>query len=93
MPAVADNRRMPPKKPINEKTYLGRVATRLRALREDAGLSVEELSARLIAAGFQVKGSAIYAWEQGRSAPHVEVLPVLAKLYRLSSPGEVLPLR
>lgn len=91
MPAVMDTRRMPPKKPINSKTYLGRVAVRLRSLREDKGLSVAELSDRLLAAGLQVKCSAIYGWEQGKSFPHIEVLPTLAKIYGLESPGDVLP--
>jgi transcriptional regulator with XRE-family HTH domain len=94
MVAVKDNvRSMPPKKPINAKTYLGRFATRLRALREGAGLSVDEVVERLNAAGIEVKARAVYSWEQGQTTPQVPAIPVLAKIYQLESPGELFPKR
>lgn len=87
-----DNRRsMPPKNKIDTSTYLGRVAVRLHALRIEAGLSVEKLSDRLIKAGSKATPSTIYSWEQGRSTPHVSDLPLLAKVYKLDTPGDVLP--
>lgn len=84
---------MPPKRTIDTKTYLGRVAVRLTALRTEAGLSVESLVTALNKAGYPIAGPTVYAWEQGRSTPHVEALPHLAKIYRLKTPGEVLPTR
>ena len=83
--------KMPPKKQVDTSTYMGRIAVRLRMLREGAGLTVDELSAKLVAAGVQAKSRAVYAWEQGQNPVHLAALPVLAKLYKLKSPGDVLP--
>lgn len=92
MIATKDTKRpMPPKRTIDAKTYLGRVAIRLHTLRTEAGLSVEKLSERLLKCGSVVKPSTIYSWEQGRSTPHVADLPALAKVYKLDSVGDVLP--
>jgi hypothetical protein len=47
------------------RTYAGRLAARLRNLRNDRGWKIETLAERLLAAGTVVPTSSIYAYELG----------------------------
>lgn len=73
------------------KTYLGRVALRLKLLRQAAKLGHDEAADKITKAGYEVTTSTIYRWEQGKTQPHVEALPAIAKAYRLKSGRLVLP--
>lgn len=70
----------PPSDP-DPDTYLGRVAMRLKKLREAARLEPEKAAERITANGYAVSESTIYRWEQGKTSPHVEALPAIASVY------------
>lgn len=76
----------PKRKQPDLKTYSGRVAARLIALREKAGLSVEE-----IAKALGISPRAVYHWESGRSEPKLAYFPELAKLLGVKNPRYLLP--
>ena len=81
------------KKP-DETTYSGRFAARLRMLREKAGLSVEQvvegISKHNRSERKPPKLQAYYGWEQGRAAPHMDLLPAIAKAFK-SNVRELMP--
>ena len=54
----------PTRKPPNTDTYSGRFATRLRKLREKAGLTLQEVAEAL---GISYK--TVYSWEAGHTEP------------------------
>jgi transcriptional regulator with XRE-family HTH domain len=78
--------KMPARKSPDPSTYSGRFAIRLRALREKAGLTVEE-----VAASIEMKAATVYSWESGRTEPKVDQYPLLAKQYGLAIPRTLLP--
>lgn len=75
----------------DDSEYLGRVAKRLKELRERAGLDADEAASAITRAGYQVKSSSVYRWERGETQPHFSALPAIAKAYRLSTCRLVLP--
>ncbi len=79
-----------PLKP-DASTYTGRLAARLRSLREEAGLSVEDLIAKLAKLDATVAKRTVYHWESGRHEPPIYLLPKLSKIYKLKSPRDILP--
>lgn len=83
---------MAPKREVSTTKYAGRLAKRLTTLREHAGLSVADFATAVTKAGYPVKEPTIYSWEQGRSSPHIEAFPAIAKVLKLA-PGDVLPPR
>ena len=88
---------MPPKakKRPTSKTYSGRVAIRLRELRESRGWSVAKLGEHLTLAGHTVPPSSIYAYEFGKDANGVdlplELIPFYSKAFGFKSAIGVLP--
>lgn len=72
-------------------TYFGRIALRLKSLRLAANLDPERAAAAITKAGYDVSAPTIYRWEQGRTQPHVEAFPAVAKAYGLKSVRMVLP--
>ena len=60
-------------KPIDQSTYAGRFAARLRYLRKEKRLSVEEA-----AAAIGVEPYTLYRGEEGRREPAVEHFPAIA---------------
>jgi ribosome-binding protein aMBF1 (putative translation factor) len=84
-----------PKKRPDPKTYSGRVALRLRALRESRGWSGKELKRRLKEAGKAIPLSTVYAYEAGSAAGGVDIplalLPFYADVFGLKTPNGVLP--
>lgn len=74
----------PAPKPIDESEYSGRLAVRLRKLREKAGLSVEQACKRIEEAGYPISPQTYYGWENGRRQPNWDALPALAKALRTS---------
>lgn len=75
-----------PKKTVDDSTYLGRFAVRLRMLREKAGKTVEQLAEEV---GVPVR--TYYNWEQGNAVPHLRLFPELAKAYGLKTSRAILP--
>ena len=67
-------RYMPSKKDPDTRMYSGRFAARLTALREKAGLSVEDL---VEITGFPKR--TLYRWEEGLRMPPVDAYPKLAE--------------
>ena len=57
-------------------TYSGRFAARLRSLRDKTGMSADEFAEMH---GFN--RATYYGWEVGKSAPHYDLLPELAKAF------------
>lgn len=92
---LTDNRRatkMPrPALEPDESEYLGRVAKRLKLLREQAGLDSDGAALAITRAGYEVSAGTVYRWERGETQPHVAALPAIAAAYRLSSSRVVLP--
>lgn len=63
------------RKEVDDSTYAGRFAVRLRALREGKGLTVEELAEKT---GIPIR--TLYTWENCTRSPINEDLPKLAKV-------------
>jgi transcriptional regulator with XRE-family HTH domain len=68
-----------PRKEVSTDTYAGRFALRLKTLREDAGLTVAELSKK---SGIPV--NTLLDWESADRRPPIEKLPELAELLGVS---------
>ena len=75
-----------PRKAIDESTYTGRFAVRLKMLREKRGMSVEELAETL-----EVSQITVYTWELGTRAPNIADLPKIADALELSGIRLLLP--
>jgi len=69
----------PARKEPDKTTYVGRFAIRLRKLREDAGLSIEE-----VAAALGVSPNTIYYWEAAKRQPQIAQLPEIAGVLGVS---------
>lgn len=67
-----------PKK-VSDKTYSGRLAIRIRELREAKGLDV-----RTVAKALKVYPLTIYRWEDGTREMSNDYLPALAKVLGVS---------
>jgi len=82
----------PKRKEPDLTTYVGRVAARIRRLRERAGLTPAEFAERVSrASGITVSVSTAYAWENGHSTPNLKMLPPIASALGLSRVRNVLP--
>jgi len=82
----------PKRKEPDLSTYAGRVAARLRQLREKTGLSVEELADRLhLLTKTPIDKFRIYKWESGRASPPYDFLPYLAEALGLKTVRALLP--
>ena len=63
-----------PRKEVDTSTYTGRFAARLKMLRENTGLSVDELSEKS-----GIPRQTLYDWESTKASPPVKELPKLAE--------------
>ena len=75
-----------PRKEVDQSTYEGRFAARLKALREKAGLTIKETAEEI-----GVTADAVYRWESGLNFPRISFFPPLAKLYGLKRGRDILP--
>jgi transcriptional regulator with XRE-family HTH domain len=66
-------------------TYRGRCAARIKHLRLKSKLEPAQ-----VAEALGVTKTTIYHWERGHSEPKQDLLPLLAELFKLSSPRMVL---
>ena len=73
-----------PPKPVDETTYAGRFAARLRTLREKAGMTGEEMANAITKAGFACPERTYYRWESGRHAPPLNAMPSIAAAMAVS---------
>lgn len=71
---------------VDESTYSGRLAVRVRMLREAKGLTVESLADKL---GCTV--AALYTYEQGTRGIPLDLCPKLAKVLGCKSVDEFFP--
>lgn len=62
------------RKEVDTNTYTGRFAARLRTLREDAGLSVDQLAEKS-----GIPRTSLYNWESATRQPLLDQIPVIAK--------------
>src|SRR5262245_44778837 len=65
----------------SDETFLGRIARRLKSLREGRGFDQEQAAKEISKAGYPVGASTVYRWEQGKTQPHLEALPAIARAY------------
>jgi transcriptional regulator with XRE-family HTH domain len=63
--------------------FSGRIAVRIRTMREAAGLSVEELAELISKAGYVVAAPTLYHWENGNRRPDLDAMPAIAKALRV----------
>ena len=70
----------PARKEPDESTYSGRVAKRIRELREAKGLTGGDVADKLTLAGFPMTQGAYSHWETGRVKPQWDAIPSLAKI-------------
>ena len=75
----------PKRKEPDLSTYAGRVAARLRQLREKAGLSVKETVEKINMAGYAITEMAYYSWENGNRQINLNAIPALAKTLGLKT--------
>lgn len=73
-----------PPKPVDETTYAGRFAARLRTLREKAGMTGEEMANAITKAGFACSVRTYYDWESGRTQPMLNAIPSIALAFGCS---------
>ena len=81
----------PARKEPDLSSYRGRFAARLKSLRENAGLSVEEAAGLLIDAGVVRSQNTIYNWEAALGLPKIVDFPAIAEVYGVKSPRNLLP--
>lgn len=68
-----------PRNEVDQSTYSGRVAARLRRLREKSGKTVPEM-----AQAVGVKTPTWYQYENGRIAVSLDLLPIISATLRVS---------
>ena len=56
----------------------------LRSKRNEAGLSVEQVSDTLIGLGFKASQKTIYSWESGNSQPTPDALLAMCDIYKIN---------
>lgn len=78
---------MPPKSDIDTSTFSGRVAARLRELREAKGWTVAELQERInnrLAKERRVAQSTVHGWDNGSRKIDPDLYPLLASIFQKS---------
>ena len=72
-------------------TYSGRLAAKLRQLRDRSEMSVTEVVKKINRAGIRVSDSTYYDWEGGRLKPNLDAMPALAEIFGFNHTRSVLP--
>lgn len=80
-----------PAKQVDESTYAGRFAARLKALRLAAKIDVEKFASDVTSAGYKVSAQGVYHWEAGHASPPIPALPCIAKALKLKSVRRLMP--
>ncbi len=76
---------MVPKKKPDDSTYSGRFAIRLYELRKKAGLSAEDMAARI-----GVPAKSLYDWEAGKPTFRLDLIPAIAEVFNIE-PRTLMP--
>lgn len=63
----------------NSTTYSGRLAVRIRELRDKKGWTTDEFAERLNRAGWETTPANVRHWENGTSRPNLDALPFIAE--------------
>lgn len=88
--ASKDRRAMPAKKPVDTSQYSGRIAARLRELREAKGWTVADLAERLnrsLKPDQRIANSTLHGWDAGDRAINPDYYPALAAVFGMSVRG------
>ncbi|QDV49595.1 helix-turn-helix domain-containing protein [Gimesia fumaroli] len=72
------------RKEIDDSTYQGRCAIRLRELADRKGITADELQQRLNQAGHNVSRNAVYSYLSGDRAIPLDLVPTLASIFGIS---------
>jgi len=80
------------RKAVDTSTYSGRVAKRLVKLREEAGLSVEEVVASLNKTGYEIGDKAYRHWEANSRQVNWNAIPMICKALKVK-PRDLIPVR
>lgn len=75
-----------PRKSVSAATYRGKLAVRLRKLRDAKGMTVKQVAA---AVGVELHN--IYRWEAATRDVGTDALPALAKALGCRTPGDLFP--
>lgn len=67
-----------PSKPVDETTYAGRFAARLRRLRENAGMTGEQLAQAITDSGYNCPVRTYYGWEAAKNETPLNAVPFIA---------------
>lgn len=73
-----------PFREIDESTYAGRFAARLRTFRIDSKLSGVELAKLITENGYRIAYRSYMDWESGVSSPPIAALPCIAISFGIS---------
>lgn len=76
---------------VDDSTYAGRLAVRIRSLRKSRGWTVDKLAKLITRAGYKVSTPNLYAWENGRIEPQLNAVPAITKAFRMDSIADLLP--
>ncbi len=68
----------PAQKPLDESTYSGRFAARLRMLREKTGMNGQEMADAITQSGFDTPMRTHYGWKSGRRDAPLNAFPAIA---------------
>lgn len=82
--------RVPAKKEIDESTYSGRIAARMRELRTAKGWTVAELLERVNTAlpkADRIAQQTLHNWDQGKRKIDPDYYPAIASAFGLSTRG------
>lgn len=77
----------------DSRLYSGRLAARIRAIRQANGLSVEDVAERMRRAGYDISAPTLYGWENGNRAAPLDAMPALARALKVDDLHELLPPR
>lgn len=80
------------RKAVSSAEYSGRLAIRLVKLREDAGLTVEEVVAKINKNGYEIGHKAYRHWEAATRQVNWDAIPAICKALK-SKPRELIPIR
>lgn len=70
-------------KPVDQSTYAGRMAARIRLLRTERGMTVDQFAKAVTRKGYKVGTSTMYAWENGNLQPNIDAMPAMAKALKI----------
>ncbi len=73
-----------PAKPIDQTSYSGRFAARLRMLREKQGLTGEQMAEAITRAGYECTLRAYYLWESSNAEPPLNAIPAIAGVFGIA---------